>query len=81
MFTGRGFEIYKKISFLKKIVEQSQNKGVKKLHKKTGKFDKDNIPQLFIATLVLELNCYCGDDVKYRFLSKHSFHRMQQHGG
>ena len=31
--------------------------------------------------LMLALNCYCRDNVKYGPLSKHFFQRTQQHGG
>ena len=35
----------------------------------------------FFGILVLALNCYCGDNVKYELLSKHLLQGKQQHGG
>ena len=35
----------------------------------------------FWGTLVLVLHCYCGDNIKYGFLSKHLFQTKQQYAG
>ena len=35
---------------------------------------------LNFEALVLALYCFCGDNTKYRFLSKHWVQRKQQHG-
>ena len=42
---------------------------------------KNNIRQSNFEALVLTLYCYCGDNVKYRLLSKNLFQKKQQHGG
>ena len=34
----------------------------------------------FIIQQIWYQDCYCGDNIKCRFLSKHLFQRMQQHG-
>ena len=39
------------------------------------------ISRVFPRTLVLELNCYYGDNIQYEVLSKQLFQRKQLHGG
>ena len=70
-------------------MELSKNKECKKCyHKKSQlqkfssmyKYSKALFWNLALA-LVLALHCYCGDNVKYRLLSKLLFQRKQQNGG
>ena len=42
---------------------------------------KKNMRQPDFKALILALHYYCGDKVKYRFLSKNLFQRKKQHGG
>ena len=80
----------KKISFIKKRVEQSKNKECKKRYLQKWfqlrKFFKSVLVQYTIAlfwglALILALHCYCGDNVKNGLLSKHLLQRKRQYGG
>ena len=42
---------------------------------------KYNIRQIYFGNLIVGLCCYCRDNIKHVFLSKHLFQRTQQHGG
>ena len=52
---------------------------LKECNKGNHKMKLYNVRQFYLAILVLEFYCYCGDNVKYKYLSKHLFERKQQH--
>ena len=89
-FQRDGLSFSKKISFIKKSVEQSKNKECKKRYLQKWfqlrKFFKSVLVWYTIAlfwslALILALPCYCGDNVKNGLLSKHLLQRKRQYGG